>query len=197
MKPLVLVGGGGHCKSVIDVVEMQNEYKIEGILDTKERVGDSVLGYTIIGTDKIIPELAQSDAWFFITVGQIGRPDLRIKIFETIGNYTDNLATIISPLAHVSKHAKILKGSVVMHYSVVNANAIVGNNCIINTKALVEHDAVIEKHCHIATGAIVNGGTMIREGSFVGSGAVTQEYVQTRPFAFIKAGSVFKGYPDA
>ena len=196
MKPLVLIGGGGHCKSVIDVVEMQGRYRIEGILDAQIEAGESVLGYPVIGNDEMIPELAQSDLWFLITVGQVGRPDLRIKLFETVTACTDRLATVISPLAHVSKHARISKGSVVMHHSIVNSDARVGVNCIINTKALIEHDAVIEDHCHISTGAIVNGGTVIGKGSFIGSGAVTREYVETAPFSFIKAGSVYKGARD-
>ena len=44
-----------------------------------------------------------------------------------------------------------------MHDAVINANARIGKNCIINSKALVEHDVIIGDHCHIATGAIVNG----------------------------------------
>ena len=53
---------------------------------------------------------------------------------------------------------RLQKGTIVMHHALVNAGAKVGANCIINTKALIEHDAVVEDHCHIATAAIVNGG---------------------------------------
>jgi sugar O-acyltransferase (sialic acid O-acetyltransferase NeuD family) len=194
LKPLILVGGGGHCKAVLDVLELEGTFTIRGILDTKERIGETVLGYPVIGTDEEIISLAKEGMWFLITVGQVGKADTRIRLFESIRAHTDRFATVVSPLAYVSGSATVGRGTVVMHHALVNADAIVGCNCIINTKALVEHDATVEKHCHIATGAIINGGSRVREGSFVGSGAVMREYVETRPFDFIKACSLFKGY---
>jgi len=64
-----------------------------------------------------------------------------------------------------------------MHGAIVNANANVGNNCIINNKVLIEHDVTVGDHCHISTGAIVNGAANIGLGSFVGSGSVIKEGV--------------------
>jgi len=194
VKPLVLVGGGGHCKAVLDVVESEGTFAVRGILDMPERVGETVLGHPVIGTDEEIAPLAAEGAWFLVTVGHVGKAETRIRLFEAIRRHTDRFATVISPLAHVSANATVGRGTVVMHHAIVNADAVVGCNCIVNTKALIEHDAAVEKHCHVATGAIVNGGTRVREGSFVGSGAVLREYVETRPFDFIKAGSLFKGY---
>ncbi|WP_456452883.1 NeuD/PglB/VioB family sugar acetyltransferase [Hydrogenimonas sp.] len=196
MKPLVLVGGGGHCKAVIDVVETEGDYKILGILDAPERVGEEMLGYPVVATDEAIGELAREGAWFLVTVGQVGSARTRIRLFEAVKRHTDRFATVVSPLARVSPHATVGRGTVVMHHALINAHAVVGCNCIVNSKALVEHDAVVEKHCHVATGAIVNGGTRVREGSFVGSGAVLREGVETRPGDFIKAGTLFKGYAD-
>jgi acetyltransferase-like isoleucine patch superfamily enzyme len=69
----------------------------------------------------------------------------------------------------------------------------VGAHCIINTKALVEHDVVIEDFCHISTAAVINGGTVVKSGTFFGSNAVSKEQIKTDEEAFIKAGSVFKG----
>ena len=193
MQPLILVGGGGHCRSVIDVVEMQGLYRIEGILDLDLARGEEVCGYPILGGDEEIEKWAQKGAWFLVTVGEIGPAKIRVKLAEKIHTHTDRFATVISPRAYVSKRAKVAKGSVVMHDALINSDAVVGCNSIVNSKALIEHDAVVQKHAHIATGAIVNGGVLLREGSFVGSGAVVVQGAQTSPFAFIKAGSVYKG----
>lgn len=76
-----------------------------------------------------------------------------------------------------------------MHHALVNAGAKVGANCIINTKALIEHDAVVEDHCHIATAAIVNGGGKIKSGTFFGSNAVTRGYVTGGEKSFINSGA--------
>lgn len=70
--PLILLGGGGHCKSVIDVAESAG-YTILGILDKPELVGTKVLDYEIIGTDDAIPQYVDK-AEFLITVGQIKSP---------------------------------------------------------------------------------------------------------------------------
>ena len=37
MKQIILIGGGGHCKSCIDVIENGNKYKIRGIIDKKKK----------------------------------------------------------------------------------------------------------------------------------------------------------------
>ncbi|BDY13561.1 NeuD/PglB/VioB family sugar acetyltransferase [Hydrogenimonas cancrithermarum] len=193
---LILAGGGGHCKAVIDVVEKEGTYTIAGILDRPEMVGETVLGYEIVGTDSDIPKLAAEGYHFLVTVGQIASPKIRIEIFERIERHTDNIATVVSPLAYVSPHAEIGRGSVVMHHALINAGAMIGENCIVNSKALVEHDATVEAHCHISTGAILNGGTLVRIGTFIGSNAVSKEYVETKPFDFIKAGTLFKGHDN-
>lgn len=176
MKPLVLVGGGGHCKSVIDVAEKAG-YTILGILDKPEEVGKSVLGYEVIGTDDCIPNYVDQ-AEFVITVGQIKSPALRIKLNGLIEQAGGQLATIISPTAHVSRHALIGAGTVVLHQAVVNAGANVGKNCIINTFANIEHDVVVADYCHISTGAMINGGARIGERTFIGSQSVVNQEVQ-------------------
>lgn len=170
MKKLYLVGAGGHCKSCIDVIEQAGEYEILGLFDIPERIGEKVLGYTIIDSDENINKYAKDDIFFLVTLGQIKSPALRKKIFDL----NLNLATIISPMAYVSPHAKIGLGTIVMHHALINAGSVVGANCIINSKALIEHDSIIGDHCHISTGAIVNGDCVIGEQTFIGSNTVVK-----------------------
>ena len=70
-KKLILIGGGGHCKSCIDVIEQSNQFTLVGILDNPALVGLSVLGYDIIGTDDQIEKLSMKGYDFLITIGQI------------------------------------------------------------------------------------------------------------------------------
>ena len=177
-KELILIGGGGHCRACIDVIEQQGEFAIAGIVDRREKRGELVLGYPIVACDEDLPELLRQYDHFFITIGQIKTCERRVQLFEQIIAAGKVLPTIMSPLAYVSTHARIGQGTIVMHQALVNAGAQVGANCIINTKALVEHDAFIGDHCHIATGALVNGGAMVNRECFVGSGAVVREGVQ-------------------
>ena len=175
-KTIILVGGGGHCKSVIDVAESAG-YNILGILDRPEEVGKKVLGYDVIGTDDDMAKYVDK-AEFIVTVGQIKSPDLRIKLHNMIEQAGGKLATIVAPTAHVSKYAQLGEGTVVMHQAVINADAKVGKGCIINTFATIEHDVVIGDYCHISTGAMVNGGSTVADGSFVGSQSVINQCVK-------------------
>lgn len=189
--PIVLLGGGGHCKSCIDVIEQTGHYEILGILDPHLKIGDRVLQYEIIGTDDIIPELIKSVRYYFITVGQIKSPERRVALYTLIKSLKGELPVIVSPSAYVSRHSHIGEGTIIMHHVVVNAGSTIGTNCIINTKALIEHDASVGDHCHISTGAIINGGCRVGNYSFIGSGAVAVHETNIPERSFIRANALF------
>jgi len=175
---IVLLGGGGHCRACIDVIERGGEYAVGPIVDLPERAGSKVLGYEVTEQDEHIPVLAHLYGLFLVTAGQITSPALRIRLFEEVMAAGGSLPVIVSPLAYVSPHARLGDGTIVMHGAMVNAGAVVGRNCIINSRALVEHDAVIGDHCHISTGALVNGEVVVEQGTFWGSGAVSREQIR-------------------
>ncbi|WP_169763636.1 NeuD/PglB/VioB family sugar acetyltransferase [Campylobacter mucosalis] len=175
MKDIVLIGGGGHAKSCIDVIELEGKFKIYGIVDSK--VKDSVLGHKVIGTDDDLPEIFKTCQNAIVCIGHIKSNEARVRAFLNLKQIGFNLPTIISPLAYVSKHAVIGKGSIVMHHALINAGARVGENCIINSKALIEHDAVVEDNCHISTASVLNGGVVVRENTFFGSNSMAREYI--------------------
>ena len=190
MKNIILIGGGGHCKSVIDVIEQEGRFKIVGIVDKPELLGSNVLGYSVIGSDFDLDSLAKKYQYAIITVGQIKSPALRIKLFNMAINAGFKLPKIISPRSYVSQHSSIGNGVVVMHNAIVNASASIGDNCIINSKALIEHDVVIKNHCHISTGSIVNGGALIKNRVFFGSNSTTREGVIIESDLVFGAGSL-------
>ena len=192
MKSILLIGAGGHCKACIDVIEQIGEWQIAGIIDRKDSGVNEVLGYPVIGCDDDLAELIKQYDYAFVTVGQIRSAELKIKLFNQIKLLGFKQPGLVSPLAYVSKHAKIGEGTIVMHHAIINAAAKVGDNCIINSKALIEHDAVIENHCHISTGATINGGVVVGEQSFIGSHATTKQTITISTKLFIKAGSVVK-----
>ena len=192
-RKLILLGGGGHCKSCIDVIEQSKQFQIVGVLDTLEKVGHKVLAYDTIGIDEKIEELVAEGCEFLVTIGQIRSQKTRAKLFAKLQKSNAKIATVISPRAYVSRYAIIGTGTIVMHDALINAGAQIGQNCIINTKALIEHDVLIEDHCHISTAAVLNGGVKVKEGAFFGSNAVSKESVSTSKEAFIKAGSLFSG----
>ena len=187
--PLILVGGGGHCLSCIDVVESTGRFHIIGIVDIAEKAGTNVLGYPVIGCDDDIPRLVADCPHFLITVGQIKTPGLRKKLSGIIKDAGGDLPVIISPNAYVSPHAIVEEGSIVMHRALVNAGAHIGRCCIINTLALVEHETRVGDYCHISTAACLNGQVTIGEETFIGSNAVIGNNLTVAPNTLVAAGS--------
>jgi sugar O-acyltransferase (sialic acid O-acetyltransferase NeuD family) len=174
---LILIGAGGHAHACIDVIEQHNEFSIAGLVGMPEEMGTSHLGYSVIATDGDLQQLAKEYLYAFIAVGQILSPSIRIKLYEQAAELGFQFPIIIAPTAHVSHHATVGAGTIVMHGAFVNAAAKVGNNCIINTHALIEHDATVGDHCHISTGVILNGRVNVGADSFVGSGSVVRDGV--------------------
>ncbi len=190
-RSLILIGGGGHCKSVIEVAESAG-YEIKGILDMPDEVGKEVLpGHKVIGTDDEIPQYVE-ECDFIITVGFIKNPALRIKLYNKVKAAGGRLATIIASTAHVSKYAELGEGTVIMHHAFVNAGAKIGDNCIINTFVNIEHDAEVGNQCHISTGTMVNGECKIGENCFIGSQSVCANCIEIASDIIVGAGSVVR-----
>lgn len=190
MRPLILIGGGGHCQSVIEVAESVGR-TVQGILDVPEEVGKYVLGYPILGTDDQMADYIDT-CEFLVTVGFIKDPTLRTKLFHRVCEAGGTLATLIASTAYVSRHACLGKGTVVMHHAFVNAGAKIGENVIINTFCNIEHGACIGDQCHISTGTMVNGDCKIGNDCFIGSQSVLANGISICSNVVVGAGSLVR-----
>lgn len=191
---LILIGAGGHARSCIDVIEEQGVFQIAGFVGLPDQEKSKYIdyGYSVIGTDADLPELAKTYEYALITVGQIQSVENRTRLYQKISSLSFHLPIIVSPTAYVSSHATIGAGTIVMHGAIVNAGVNVGNNCIINSRALIEHDARVGDHCHISTGAIMNGNTKVGDRSFVGSGSVIKQGIVIGEDSVIGMGLVVR-----
>ena len=189
-KEIILIGGGGHCKACIDVIEQENKYKIKGIIDLPSKLGNKVLGYPVIGNDDDILTFIKKGYSFLITVGQLGYSKLRLDLFNLVKKNNGNIIVIVSPNAYVSRHAKIGKGTIIMHNAIVNVDAFIGQNCIINNRALIEHDCIVKDQTHVSTNATLNGGVVISENCFIGSNSIISNNINILAKTTIGAGAV-------
>ena len=173
--PLLLVGAGGHARACIDVIELEGRFAVAGLTGLPQEVGAKVLGYPVLGVDTDLPTLLRDCTHALVTVGQIKSPELRMRLFSALAQNKYTMPAIVSPRAHVSRHATLGAGTIVMHGAIVNAGAVVGRNCIVNSQALIEHDAHIADHCHIATAAAINSGVNVGRETFIGSNACVRQ----------------------
>jgi sugar O-acyltransferase (sialic acid O-acetyltransferase NeuD family) len=193
LKKLVLVGGGGHARACLDVIQAGGCFDVAGILDRPDLVGADVLGVPVIGTDEDMPGLVAKGMYFLIALGQIKSPEPRIRLYVRLRELGAQLPVVVAPSAHVSPHAVIGEGSIVMHMAMVGPGVRIGANCIVNSRALVEHDAEVGDHCHVATGALVNGDCRVGSGVFIGSGAVLRQGVRIGDRSIVGMGAIVRG----
>lgn len=191
MRPIILIGGGGHCKSVIDAAESAG-VSIKGILDVPEKVGEHILSYEVIGTDDDIKEYAQ-ECDFIVTKGFIKDPNIRISLHKKVLDAGGHFGKIIAATAHISKYADIGEGTVILQQATINADAKIGFGCIINSCANIEHDVVVGDYSHISTGAMINGECKIGLGVFIGSNSVINNCVNVTNGCIIASGAVIVG----
>lgn len=189
-KNIILLGGGGHCSSCIEVIESTCMYNITGFFDDNETQTVSGFPYQRLGTLSMLPQFVKPGTGFLVAVGQIKSALLRKRLFNLISQNEGLHATVISPFSVFSSRSSVGKGSIIHHQVIVNANSHIGKNAIINNKSLIEHDCVVGDHCHISTGAILNGGCYIGNEVFVGSNSVLIQGVSVASRVVIGAGSV-------
>lgn len=175
-KGIYVVGAGGHASSVVDVIGQEGRFSVSGLFECVP---------SEVGKLPIFP-------YWFITVGQIKTPDIRIGLFDAMIARGFKFPTIVSPRGYVSHMATVGDGTIVMHGALVNSKAQVGKNCILNTNSLIEHNCVIGDHCHISTGAILNGGVKVGMGTFIGSGALIKEGVTIGERKVIGMGEIVR-----
>lgn len=190
-KRILLIGGGGHCKSVLDSLLELNEYAEIGIVDKKENLGMSVMGVPVVGCDDDLPALFRDGyRYAVVTIGSIGNPTLRIKLFNLLSEVGYEIPVIIDDSAKVSKHTIIEQGVFIGKQSIVNAGALIQKGAIINSGSIVEHDCQIGTFSHIAPGAVLGGEVVVGEHSHVGSNATVKQQIHIGSNSIIGMGSV-------
>lgn len=190
MKKIVLIGGGGHCKSVLDALLRTNDYSRIVITDPDIKVGTKVFGCQVVGNDNELERLILDGfKYAFITVGSIIDTSLRKKLADKIEKIGFKIPIIIDPAATVSEYAKIGKGTFVGKNTVINADSEIGKNCIINTGSIIEHECYVSDFVHVSVGSILCGNVHIGKESFIGAGATVIQGVKIGSNTIVGANS--------
>lgn len=190
-KKILLIGGGGHCRSVLDSLLGLNEYEDVGIIDKKENIGRSIFGIPFIGCDEDLYNLFNLGyGYAFITVGSIGYPSIRQNIFNQLCEIGFEIPSIIDASAQVSQHATIAPGVFVGKLCVVNAGTVIHKGAIINSGSIIEHDGQIGEFAHIASGSVLGGEVVIGEGTHIGSNSTIRQQINIGKNSIIGMGSV-------
>ena len=190
-KKILLVGGGGHCESVLDSLLALDIYTEIGIVDKEKPLGSCIAGVRVVGCDDDLPQLfAAGFGAAFVTVGSVGNTEPRTKLFERLEQIGFEIPSIIDSSAVVSRNTEIGSGVYVGKNAVLNIGAKIGSGAIINTGAIVEHGSRVGDFAHIATGVVLCGQVVVGERTHIGAGSVIRQGIRIGCDTMIGMGSV-------
>jgi sugar O-acyltransferase (sialic acid O-acetyltransferase NeuD family) len=191
MEKILLIGAGGHCKSVIDSILSNKKFLIDAILDSGDKLGTSICGYTINYTDDDLEQLYKSGIKnAFVCVGGIGDVSIRKKLYHKAKSIGYQFPVIYDSSAIISNFATIAEGVFIGKRCIINSDATVGKMSILNTGSIIEHDCRIGDYSFISVGAILSGGVVIGNETHIGTGANIIQGIHIGNNSIIGAGSV-------
>lgn len=195
---IVLVGGGGHCRSVLDCLLGTNLYDEIGIVDQSPQTGPGPLGFPIVGSDQDLPALL-AGGWTdaAVTLGSVGCPERREALFRWLKEMGFVLPAIRDRTAVIGREVSLGEGAFVGKRAVVNCGVKIGACAIINTAAVVEHDCHVEDFAHAGPGAVLCGSVHVGKRTHIGAGTVVRQQIRIGCDCIIGAGSVVvRDIPD-
>jgi len=192
-REIVLIGGGGHCKVIVDAIKKSGEFSIYGIVDQNLPQDALVSGIKVVGNDGILSNLFKQgvrDA--FVSVGSIGDCSIRKCIFDNLKKIGFNLSVIVHPGAIVAENVELGEGTFVAAGVVIGPEVKIGKNSIINTSCSVDHDCKIGDFVHIAPGVTLSGGVTVGDDSHLGTGAQITQSINIGKGCLIGAGTTVR-----
>src|SRR5690349_16684474 len=140
MEKIIIIGGGGHAKSLINLIQKIKRFNIIGYVDNKD--SGLILGINCLGGKKLLKSIKQKHANISaaIGVGYVQISQKRKKIFDELSLLGFKLPSIVSPDAVINQHVKFGQGTVVFDGSVIGVDTQIGDGAIINTCASIDHD---------------------------------------------------------
>ncbi len=194
---ILVYGGGGHGKTLIDLLRTLGSYRIVGVVDDG-RLPGPIMGLPVLGGGEILPNLfAQGVRLAVNAVGGIGNIAIRIQVFRRLAEAGFACPAVVHPSAVVEPSASLSAGVQVFAHAYVGSQSQIGYGSIINTSAIVSHDCQIGSYSNLSPGATLAGEVQVGDGVLIGMGATINLQVRIGDRARIGNGATVKSdVPD-
>jgi len=190
---LIIYGGGGHAKSLIDLIRAEGKYTVAGILDDGIATGTKVMDIPVLGGGELVSELRQKGIDKAINaVGGIGSITPRLAVYEKLRAAGFTCPTVIHPRAYIEPGAEIGDGGQIFFNAYIGSDVKIGFGCIVNTGAIISHDCILRDFVNISPGAILAGAVIVHERSLVGMGVTINLHVTVGAGARVGNSAVVK-----
>jgi acetyltransferase EpsM len=190
---LVIYGGGGHGKALIDLLRAIGSYRIVGIVDDGLKAGTEIMNVAVLGGAERLSSLAQEGVRQAVNaVGGIGDVNSRIQVFKRLQALAFEFPNLVHPSACVEPDASLHAGVQVLPHAYIGSEARLGLGVIVNTGAVVSHDCSLADYVNIAPGALLAGNVSIGEGVLIGMGVTINLNVRVGAGAKVGNSAVVK-----
>ena len=169
---VVIYGGGGLSKMIIEAVRVLGTYQIVGIIDDNMEKGTQVIGSPVLGGPEVLADLYHQGVRTAVnSVGGIGNYQVRLNVFRQLADAGFVCPAVVHPTAHIDPSARLEAGVLVLAQSYVSGNAVVGMGSLINNSVVVSHDCVLGACVNLSPGAMIAGDVLIGEFTQIGMNA--------------------------
>lgn len=168
---IVVYGGGGHGKALIDLLRALGTYRLVGVVDDGLDAGTQVLGLPVLGGAHALAGLRERGVRLAANaVGGIGNIQARLRVFATLAGAGFSCPALVHPTAVVEPSASLSPGVQVMPLAYVGSDARIGYGAIVNTAAVVSHDCILGDYANLSPGALLAGGVQVGGRALIGMG---------------------------
>jgi sugar O-acyltransferase (sialic acid O-acetyltransferase NeuD family) len=190
---LIVFGGGGQGKTVIDLVRTVALYRVVGVIDDGLPAGSQVLGVPVLGGGDRLPELYQRGIRQAVNaVGGIGNPAVRVRVFDRIARAGFSFPSLVHPSVVVEPSAVLEAGVQILAQSYIGSDARIGFGTLINAGVIVSHDCVIGRCVNLSPGAALAGNVTVGDFAQIGMNATVNLGIQVGSLARIGNGATIK-----
>lgn len=187
-KRLLIIGAGGHGRSVAEAALLGRDYALTAFLDDTARPQQHHLwGRPVWGTTAMLPDCRGR---IDVVIVAIGNNALREALQQQVQAQGMTLATVVHPAAMVSPTATIEEGSAIMAGAIVGTGAQLGEGVIVNCGAVVDHDCVVDSFGHLGVKAGMAGGSVLGRSAWMPVGSALAYGVKVAAGRVLRAGEV-------
>lgn len=191
MENILIIGASGHAKVIVDIIERQNKYRVQGFLDTYKQKGEKLFNYPILGTEDDLNDISEKYDIYgcFIAIGDNYTRKIMAEKIAAL-NPRIKFINAIHPTAIIGKKVRLGHGVAIMAGVIVNSDSYIGDFCILNTNSFLEHDGIMHNYSSISSGVRTGGNLTLMECSAICIGAIILENIIIENDTVIGAGSL-------
>lgn len=166
---VIIIGGRGGAKMVIEAIRSTGYVGIEGIIDDQLKKGDHVMGVPVLGGDDELETLRKKGfrnvVLSFSALHDLPSREKKYRELKTKGYQFPN---VVHARATVEPSVSLGEGNIILANAMVGSEVALGNINYVNTGSMICHESVANSNNHFAPNSVIAGRVRIGSNNLVG-----------------------------